>query len=98
MSIIDAIAANTPLPDKPGSGPARTATAPRRASGGDGVVISEEALAAAESARFSVVAAGNRDIREELIAEARADLERGAHRIQEVVMQVAQRMFPLVEP
>lgn len=95
MPIIEAIGANVPLPDKPAARLARDAESTVRAAAADGVVISADALAAAERARF-VIVGGQGDIRKELVAEAQADLERGAYRIQQVVVQVAQRLFPLV--
>ncbi|MBP8130742.1 MAG: hypothetical protein KA184_14275 [Candidatus Hydrogenedentes bacterium] len=97
MLITDAMNASAPLPDKSGARAARNAGATARGADTDGVVISADALAAAERARFEVLA-GQGDIRQELVAQAKEELARGAHRIQQVVVEVARKMFPLVTP
>ena len=80
--------------------PAATGRVHRRmdsvAAPADGALISEEALAAAEAARFAVLSATGEDIRSELVAQARENLEKGVYRIQEVVIQVARNLFPAI--
>lgn len=60
----------------------------------DGVVISDQAMAAVEAARFAVLTPGEIDIRSELVAKARENIEQGVYRIQKVVIEVAKHLIP----
>lgn len=62
----------------------------------DGVIISDAAVAAVEAARFSVLNMGAQDVRSELVDKAREDIEQGAYRIQEVVIEVARHLIPAI--
>jgi len=72
------------------SAPLRDAVAASPAA--DGVDISPEAQAAAQAAQAARLQSPGEDVRDERVAEAKRNLEQGAHRVQEVVKLVAARM------
>ncbi len=63
----------------------------------DGVEISAQASRAAAVQNAVQAASNQSEIREELVAEAKDRIEQGAHRLQEVVLQVAARVAQFVE-
>ncbi|HPJ98437.1 MAG TPA: flagellar biosynthesis anti-sigma factor FlgM [Candidatus Hydrogenedentes bacterium] len=66
--------------------------APAGVPAADGVEISLEAQAAARAVQAERLQAAGEDVRAERVAEAKRNLEQGAHRVQEVVKLVAARM------
>lgn len=58
----------------------------------DSVAISPEAQHAAKTAQWATMAAQESDLEEQRIAEARARLEEGIHRMNRVVREVAARV------
>jgi len=58
----------------------------------DGVDISPEARRAAEVSRFVEVAKSRPDVREQRVEEARANIESGQYRDEEVVRETAERL------
>ena len=61
----------------------------------DGIEFSGEAQQASQVARFKELSPGD-VIREDRVAQAKQNLEQGVYRIQEVVLQVANRLAALV--
>ena len=77
----------------------RKAEAPAPRNGGvaanvaaDGFDISREAKAAAEAVQAMRLDAPGAEVRAERVAQAKRNLQQGAHRVQEVVKLVAARM------
>ncbi len=62
------------------------------ATNADDVDISPEARAAAQAVQAARLQSPGEDVRAERVAEAKRNLELGAHRVQEVVKLVAARM------
>lgn len=72
------------------------APAPSTGPEPDGLQISPQAAQAAAAAHVAATD-GHSEIRQERIAEARQQLEKGTHRLQEVVLDVAARLSKFVE-
>ncbi len=71
---------------------AHTAAAPPAK---DGIEFSGEAQQASQVARFKELSPGD-VIREDRVAQAKQNLEQGIHRVQEVLLQVANRLAAFV--
>ena len=61
----------------------------------DGIEISSEAQQASQVARFKELSPGD-VIREDRVAQAKQNLEQGIYRVQEVLLQVANRLAAYV--
>ena len=83
-----------PEPANSKKAPERSATRDIAASNAarDGVELSTESVTASKAARVRAV-----EIREERVAKAKESIEQGAYRIQEVVLQVADRIARYVD-
>ncbi|MCC6145481.1 MAG: flagellar biosynthesis anti-sigma factor FlgM [Candidatus Hydrogenedentes bacterium] len=67
----------------------------KAAAGGDAVAISESAQRAADAAAYAASNTGD-NVRADLVARAKENLEEGTYRLQQVVLQVASRVGDLI--
>ena len=63
----------------------------------DGLEISQQAQEASNAARLVNQAMRDSEIRAERVAEAKAKVEQGAYRVQEIILQVAARLSALTD-
>jgi flagellar biosynthesis anti-sigma factor FlgM len=85
-----------PTPDRPSDVKDRQRTDQATKPAGDGVQISSEAQKAAETARFSQLAAFEPDIRQDRVAEARGALERGEYKLENRIAEVARKFLQIL--
>jgi flagellar biosynthesis anti-sigma factor FlgM len=82
---------NVPEPIGPKSGAGKAKETEKSTVSTDNVSISSEAAQAAEIIQ-AATAAGVSEIRQERVEEARANIEQGTYKVQDVVRQVAARL------
>ena len=86
-----------PEPVKAKPAPPRQEAAAHEAAKSDRVEISPAAVKASQGAQASHSTRRGSEIREDRVAAAKENLEQGVYRIQEVVLQVAERIGRFAE-